>query len=169
LKCGRTSSTEIAVRHTPSTAITPPTHHRRRETAYQMPIPAMTSGISSFVNAARTAKTANAASRSSSRYQKAKRSSGHASATGWNSFSVSHCTAGYRRYASASPSAACSDPRCFRASQKTGSAPSAIATACAATSIAALGQIHHSGANATRIGSTCEPSRETCSPWRFVI
>ena len=56
----------------------------------------------------------------------------------------------------------------MRASQKTGSAPIAIAIACAARSMLGLGQIHQSGANATRIGSTCEPSRDTWSPSRFV-
>ena len=59
-----------------------------------MPIAAITSGISSFVSAASPAKTANGTSRSSSRYQKANRSSGQASATGWNSARVSHWTAG---------------------------------------------------------------------------
>ena len=94
MKCGRTTSTEIAVTSTPASAIAPPSSQRRREIAYQRPMPAITSGISSFVSAASTAKIPNATSRSSSRYQNAKSSSGHASATGWNSFSVSHCTAG---------------------------------------------------------------------------
>ena len=37
---------------TPSSAIAPPARQRRLESAYQSPMPAMTSGISSFVSAA---------------------------------------------------------------------------------------------------------------------
>ena len=57
-------------------------------------MPATTSPTSSFVVIASVAKMANGKSRSSSRYQKAKRRNGQASATGWNSFSVSHSVAG---------------------------------------------------------------------------
>ena len=78
----------------PSPAIAAPTTPRFLPNAYQIPNPATTSPISSLHSAAATAKTANAASRSLSRYQNAKRRKGVASATGWNSFSVSQPVAG---------------------------------------------------------------------------
>ena len=115
------------------------------------------------------AKTANGSSRSSSRYQNAYRSSGHASATGWNSFSVSHCGRGIEQVGEREARARrAREPRCLRASQNTGSAPSATATAWTTSSMSGLGQASQSGANAARIGSKCEPSREICSPARFV-
>ncbi len=149
--------------------MTLPVPRRRCETAYQIPKPATTSAISSLQREAAIAQSANGSRRSSSRNQKAKSSSGVASATGWNSFRASQPVAGYSRYAHAKPSAARAEPRCFRASQKTGSAPSPRATACVTRRRCGLGQIHHSGANTTSIGSTCAASREIWSPWRSVI
>ncbi len=61
---------------------------------YQSPKPATTSPISSLQAMAASAKPAKGSKRFSSRYQNAYRSSGHANATGWNSFSVSHSVAG---------------------------------------------------------------------------
>ena len=64
----------------------------RCRTAYQTPIAATASPTCSFVAIARAARSANAHSRPSSRCHHANRSSGHASATGWKSLTVSHCT-----------------------------------------------------------------------------
>ena len=163
-----TTRTARSVHTRPATAIPAPARRRRRDRAYQSPNPASTSGISSLVVAARIAVAAKATSRSSSRNQKAQSRSGQASATGWNSFSVSHCTAGRSRYARAKPRAARASSRCLRASLKTGIAPSATAAACTVSSRSGLGQSHQSGANRTRIGSTCAPRRVNCSPWRSV-
>ncbi len=58
--------------------------------------------------------------------------------------------------------------RCLRASQKTGSAPSAIAIACTTSSASGLGQTSQSGAKSARIGSKCDARRLVCSPARFV-
>ena len=57
-----------------------------------------------------------------------------------------------------------SEPRCLRASQYTGSAPSAIATACATSSRSGLGHSHQSGAKSISTGSMCAPSLNACSP-----
>ena len=74
--------------------MTAPASLRPRARAYQTPSAATVSGTCSFVRHASAATTANAASRSSSRYQKASSSSGVASATAWNSFSASHWVGG---------------------------------------------------------------------------
>ena len=97
MKCGITTFIENAVAATPTPAIAPPRRKLFLDNAYQMPMPAITSGISSFVSAASPAKIANGTSRSSPRYQKAYRSSGQASATGWKSLRTSHWTGGKRR------------------------------------------------------------------------
>ena len=94
MKCGITTAIAIAETSTPCARRSPRPHARRRRTAYQIPMPATTSPTSSFVVIASAANTANGSSRSSSRYQNANSSNGHARATGWNSFSVSHSVAG---------------------------------------------------------------------------
>ena len=94
LKCGITTSIAISATATPATAITAPVQRRPWASAYQMPSPATTSAISSFVVAATAAQSANGSRRPSSRNQIANSSSGQASATGWNSFSVSHWVGG---------------------------------------------------------------------------
>src|SRR3954453_13547005 len=94
----------------PSAAIARPGTARPRASAYQMPKPATTSPISSFDAAAGTAHNAKATSRALSRNQNAYNRRGGARTTGWNSFSVSQPVAGYRRYASAKPSAARGEP-----------------------------------------------------------
>ena len=101
----------------PAIAIAIPATRRLRASAYQRPSPATASGISSFVVHASAAQIANGRRRSSSRNQNANNSNGHASATGWNSESASHCVAGKSRYAIAKPSPARSLSRCLRASQ----------------------------------------------------
>ena len=72
----------------------PPTSGFRRLTAYQMPIPAITSGTSSFDSAASTPNRPASTRRSWSRAQIMKRSSGIANVTGWKSLREAHCTAG---------------------------------------------------------------------------
>src|SRR5262249_61636765 len=84
----------MTVAATPSTAMTTPVRSRRCDTPYQTPAAAITSPISSLPSAARTAKTANGTSRSSSRYQIAYSSNGQLSTTGWNSLSVAHWIGG---------------------------------------------------------------------------
>ncbi len=140
---------------------------RRRETAYQSPSIPATSGICSLVVPVSTAKTRNGTSRSSSRNQTAKRSRGTAKLAGWKPLSgvkALNCVAGKTRYASARWTAARSLPRCLRASQKTGSAPVATASAWSTSSMSGLGHTHQSGASRTRKGSACEPSRTNVSP-----
>ena len=68
----------------------------------------------------------------------------------------------------ANATAAGADASCLRASQYTGNAPRPTASACATRSMFALGQTRQSGANSTRIGSTCAASREIWSPCRSV-
>jgi len=94
LKCGITTSIAISDTATPAIAIAAPVRRRRCANAYQIPRPATTSAISSFVVAASAETRTNGSSRSSSRNQIAYSSNGQASATGWNSFSVSHCVGG---------------------------------------------------------------------------
>ena len=60
-------------------------------------------------------------------------------------------------------------PRCLRASRKTGTAPSATATACTTSSMSGLGHSHHRGARRATSGSKWAPSREIWWPWRSVI
>ena len=94
LKCGITTSIAIRETASPASATAAPGTRRPRAIAYQMPRPATTNAISSLVVAASSAHAANGISLSSSRNQIAKSSSGQASATGWNSFNVSHCVGG---------------------------------------------------------------------------
>ena len=81
-------------RRPPATAIAAPVLGARWRTAYQTPIAATARPTCSFVAIAAAARSANAHSRPSSRCHHANRSSGHASATGWKSLTVSHCTGG---------------------------------------------------------------------------
>src|SRR5205814_8965329 len=105
-----TTTVAKAAQATPTARIAAPVHQRPRVTAYQMPKPATTNEISSLQRLAATAQSANGTRRSSSRNQNANRSNGAASATGWNSFSVSQPVAGYRRYTSAKPQPARAEP-----------------------------------------------------------
>ena len=123
-KCGTTTSAATSAAAPAATAIAAPALGARWRTAYQTPIAATASPTCSFVAIAAAASSANAHSRPWSRCHHANRSSGHASATGWKSLTVSHCTGGERRYATASASRGpVRDEMCLRASQKTGSAP----------------------------------------------
>ena len=92
-------------RRRPAAIAAPALAARGGATAYQMPIAATARPTCSFVAIAAAASRANAQSRSSSSCHHAKRSSGQASATGWKSLKVSHCTGGESRYASASAAA----------------------------------------------------------------
>ena len=93
-KCGTTSPIAMAETAVPAAAMTRPARRRPRPNAYQSPRAATTRPMCSFVRQAATATTANGTSRSSSRNQNAASRSGVASATGWNSFSASHCVGG---------------------------------------------------------------------------
>ena len=84
-----------------------------------------------------------------------KRKSGIAKVTGWIDAPALVAVHGYARYPSASSPAALSEPRCRRASQNTGSAPSDTMTICARASTSGDGHSTHSGARRTRNGSTC--------------
>src|SRR5262245_62954450 len=82
-KAGTTTVIAIALHATPTAATAPPAQRCPRASAYQMPSAAIGSPMSSPVDIASAANTANGTSRSVSRNQMQKRKNGMANVTGW--------------------------------------------------------------------------------------
>ena len=110
--------------------------------------PPRRAAISSFVSAREQredARTGRAGPRRGTRTRRA--GAGSASATGWNSFSVEPRRRRVEQVREREAErGALASARCLRASQNTGSAPSATAIAWTTRSSSGLGQIHQSGA-----------------------
>src|SRR5688572_14839637 len=92
-----TTYTATTVHAAPANAITEPATRRPRGSAYQMPSPAIGSPISSPVDIASAAQTANGHSRFESRNQIQKRRSGIANVTGWIDAAAVTASHGYAR------------------------------------------------------------------------
>ena len=165
---GMITSTAIRVQARDATDSTAPAIHRRWRTMIQTPRMATASPTCSFPIRARAAATPSTQSLRTSAAQMASMSSGAASVTACRSVTTAHWMGAYSSHISAPATARRSSPSHLRPSRNAGTAPAATITACATSRGTAEWVIHCRGTSTTSSGSTCDPSREACSPAAFV-